>query len=702
MSKTFFSREFTNHRNISSINPAKIEAVFSVIGNMNTDELRNVTTKYQVPLSVTDKDGNNLIHKVVENLSEQYNQHNKLNMIKFLVNNNVNPDAPNKDNITPLHLACLNQYSDIISYLLSPEIKANPNYQDNIGNSPFHYYFNGLLKIYKPQYVNDFIISNKTKKESKEEDNYKDIQKTIWDKIKNEPGIKAIENTIPITFLLNLDLKDEYDKFTKKIGSGTQNYKDGDWKSYKEELTILYGAIEAKMRHEDYWNNFKFDDYPSPDFKVKDECQGKISESIDNILENIHDSESSTIDRENIFNDYYKIRQETIKQVYTIDSSANYFKNINKPELEILDKSISSIDGNYLSDYNSIKTSLAGWNNFVDPSNNNNTWFYTNHVLNQQFQADCCLDGADNYIDLEQKIFIGGARTILFNKKPDDFLENVSELFKNNKEQLLVSKSYKLTDDLKDMSYEHKLIHKYLYTDDFSVDFQFDKELNVLNNIEPIYKDNLKRNRKKQTKFITDFHVTYNFIMNRYCKEHRLQVDIGIQSLLYLAGYINHSTLGDRRLSLTHAIKPLFIKDLSDIANKFSSNDEKTAVLLSLWLYFLLSDKLFNNLYDDLQTIKKLPTPFQNIFKDGTDAGTVAEYCYLLYTKGTIDKPLNDKMTAITGGKMYINKTEWLVYAISKIYGKNKQSPILNHVVDTIFIIRCIEGAKDDEIYKYF
>ena len=160
MSKTFFSREFTNHRNISNIDSARKEAVFSAINSMDTNELRSVATRFQVPLGVTDSDGNNLIHKVVENPSEQYNQHNRLNMIKFLVNNNVNPDAPNKDNITPLHLACLRQYSDIISYFLSPEIKANPIYQDNIGNSPFHYYLNGLVKEYKPQYINDFIISN--------------------------------------------------------------------------------------------------------------------------------------------------------------------------------------------------------------------------------------------------------------------------------------------------------------------------------------------------------------------------------------------------------------------------------------------------------------------------------------------------------------------------------------------------------------
>ena len=118
MSKTFFSREFTNHRNISNIDSARKEAVFSAINSMDTNELRSVATRFQVPLGVTDSDGNNLIHKVVENSSEQYNQHNRLNMIKFLVNNNVNPDAPNKDNITPLHLASVHGRLEIAkSYL---------------------------------------------------------------------------------------------------------------------------------------------------------------------------------------------------------------------------------------------------------------------------------------------------------------------------------------------------------------------------------------------------------------------------------------------------------------------------------------------------------------------------------------------------------------------------------------------------------
>ena len=35
---------------------------------------------------------------------------------------------------------------------------------------------------------------------------------------------------------------------------------------------------------------------------------------------------------------------------------------------------------------------------------NNNIWFYSNNILNEQFQAYGCLDGADNYIDLDKKI----------------------------------------------------------------------------------------------------------------------------------------------------------------------------------------------------------------------------------------------------------------------------------------------------------
>ena len=156
MSKPFLRREFTNHRNIPQIDYSKVNQIFSQINTLDINELRILSTTYQIPYGVIDENGDTLIHKIIEDKTLQKNEMNKLNIIKFLVNNNVNPDLPNKNNITPLHLSCINQYELITEYLLS--IDVNPNYQDNLGNSPFHYYLNGLVVPYKDTSVKDLII----------------------------------------------------------------------------------------------------------------------------------------------------------------------------------------------------------------------------------------------------------------------------------------------------------------------------------------------------------------------------------------------------------------------------------------------------------------------------------------------------------------------------------------------------------------
>ena len=76
-------------------------------------------------------------------------------MIKYLYNENTNPDAPNNNNITPLHLACMKQYINIIKFLI--DIGVDINYQDNFGNTPLHRLFSGNIKIEEKTTVGNLI-----------------------------------------------------------------------------------------------------------------------------------------------------------------------------------------------------------------------------------------------------------------------------------------------------------------------------------------------------------------------------------------------------------------------------------------------------------------------------------------------------------------------------------------------------------------
>jgi hypothetical protein len=79
---------------------------------MDTQLLIQYSLVNNIPLGIQLPNGNNLIHQVLLNNDKLKTEFNKLNVIKFLVQNEVNPDEPNRDNQTPIHIACQKQYKE--------------------------------------------------------------------------------------------------------------------------------------------------------------------------------------------------------------------------------------------------------------------------------------------------------------------------------------------------------------------------------------------------------------------------------------------------------------------------------------------------------------------------------------------------------------------------------------------------------------
>ena len=147
-------------RIIDKLDESKISELFSLSTQMNTFTLKQFSNINKIPLTVSKKDGNNLVHEIVSSDDETKSEDLRLIVIKFLVDEGVSPDSPNSDNNTPLHFACTKQYYKIIKYLL--ENGANTNYKDNVGMTPFHYLLAGDMKLCPPsRQVKDFIPLNK-------------------------------------------------------------------------------------------------------------------------------------------------------------------------------------------------------------------------------------------------------------------------------------------------------------------------------------------------------------------------------------------------------------------------------------------------------------------------------------------------------------------------------------------------------------
>ena len=121
---------------IPEIDKTKIETLFNISNQMDSQQILQYSMIHQVPLYLcNDSKSNNLIHSILQNENKLKNESVRLNIIKYLVNNQVNPDQPNMYNITPLHIACQKQYYIICKYLIE-ECYVNINRQDNNGFTP--------------------------------------------------------------------------------------------------------------------------------------------------------------------------------------------------------------------------------------------------------------------------------------------------------------------------------------------------------------------------------------------------------------------------------------------------------------------------------------------------------------------------------------------------------------------------------------
>jgi hypothetical protein len=163
---------------------------------MDSQEILQFSMIHQIPLYIcNDSNSNNLIHSILQNDTKNKNEAVRLNIIKFLVNNEVNPDQPNKFNQTPLHIACKKQYHNICKYLIE-ECQVNINYKDNIGFTPLHYLLNGNTEIIETSEIKEFIQPKKPN--NFYHDKIKEIKTQIWQEIisNKDPFFNSLRNTI--------------------------------------------------------------------------------------------------------------------------------------------------------------------------------------------------------------------------------------------------------------------------------------------------------------------------------------------------------------------------------------------------------------------------------------------------------------------------------------------------------------------------
>lgn len=220
----------------------KISEMFSLVETMDTNELLIFSSKNRIPLNLLNKKEETLIHIVVKMDDNMITEKSKLNMCRFLIAHNVSTDQPNKDNISPLHIACQLQLETIIKLLL--EYNSDINRQDNIGNTPMHYLLTGIIKNYEIKEIVDIIPP---KKRNNDLDKiYSKIKETmhtfITDNLNKLPILetlkKTFENIVDYDKNIEVTLNDIVTK-QKEILTNTKSSND---------INLIYKIALNKMQ----------------------------------------------------------------------------------------------------------------------------------------------------------------------------------------------------------------------------------------------------------------------------------------------------------------------------------------------------------------------------------------------------------------------------------------------------------------------
>lgn len=381
-----------------SISKEKVDSLFGLMNLMDTQQIKQFSMINNVPLNVDDINGENLIHKAIniENILKK--EFHRLNVIKFLVQNSVNPDKPNKDNQTPLHLACKYQYADIIEYLVSLDVDLN--YKDNFGCSPFHYVLQGQIKLMDPdREIRDFIPAPK-KIDLEKKNKLIEIKKELWNVIKDSPFIASIQNTVGNSIYSDKIIKDKALQIYQQVSkSSTTLTPENYLKLAKESIEILRNSIESTVRSK--WNDF-------PELK-----NIEIHERSTNSLK-IDESNYSHLKEGNIREQIKSSITKNKEEIQKICSDLEEKINKNFVDEENIDEKLKNI---YTHMYN------TNQRNFTEIPTNppTNTSLLikniprelaNNNQIKEENLHPYSYDMADNVIDWNNKSFFGGSREV--------------------------------------------------------------------------------------------------------------------------------------------------------------------------------------------------------------------------------------------------------------------------------------------------
>ncbi len=583
-----------------SVAKEKVDSLFGLMNLMDTQQIKQFSMINNVPLNVDDINGENLIHKAINTENILKKEFHRLNIIKFLVQNGVNPDKPNKDNQTPLHLACKYQYADITEYLVS--LGVNLNYQDNYGAVPFHYALQGSLALMEPSKEIREFISKPKKIDEEKRLVLIEIKKKIWDVVKDSPFITSIKTTVDNSIYSDKKIKDRTVEFyTKATKTSTSVSAENYLKNYKESIEILRNSIDSTVKSK--WNDFP--ELRNIEIHEKDANSFNFADSKFSHLKDIDikDQLKETI---------VKNKDDLKRACSSVEGDANK-KFEDHPENNILKKLANIYSFLIKSNFSSFGTvtvpKTGGGTTDVLVKASEGNFRNSEQILKDNLNPKS-YDMADNYIDWDNLIFFGGSRDVIVTYVWDQlkFIMNLNSIEKKVFYILLNTPSTTALqtqiDSLNTVDISGTIAK--IGMDDYrknvlsvAYKFIFEQDLSVLRTQITDINENKKLIswlQRLDKKDISKASLFYGLLNQSYQKE-RLNVGF-ISPLLNLTSALHYSDKNN--MTLDDALNNSFKKYL--IAEILNNNPEIGTKTINEKIYACINVLLSEKLVSDLQS----------------------------------------------------------------------------------------------------
>lgn len=723
------------YHTIIKFDERKISDLFMRINNMNTHEIKQFSLIEQIPLSITDNEGNNAIHRVLLNTEDRTKtEQQRLAMIQFLCNENVNPDQPNAMNVTPLHIACMKQYATIVDYLLNMNV--NPNYQDNMGSTPFHKFLAGKIRLEETEERKEqgLIVPKQKKIDRDYVDRWTLQRNKIWNLIKTSPYLDAIASTIKDTI-----------KYNNMIGVETI-------KAFQEELYKL-NTKDNGISSIDIMKELKtLRDISIKKFKSDINKRWGNFPSIDNI--SIHQTEANSWPQNNDAPNNLSVVKKANSDVYLQEKMDKNIKELDKALAKVSISEKINVDSVYNELKNYMEKNNIGINyNAISPDDRMTTFY-------EEYKDPNAIDFASDIIDWERHTFVGGSRVVrivnqLAEIQIEQLLTTAAPANATQLQKIVYTMAYGLVDNdigqilgycdanannfnymeppggaargtaLDDLivRYIVAIIEDTVDTDiENYIKIEIDRMANLVNPRDTNYDYLLKlieqRSTSNKISWLYTFTTTYKS-KNRFIQFPAQNTDLVVemnQIFIYLiTAFANNKT--DMLLSIQQVLKPRLIQDII-FQNGFGIRPNQVATSLNIgnfnlgevyctWIYFLFTS---NKNYADIKN---------NIIIRGVRPGNLIDYITNLrngadpenadllnivkYTNNFFNNQINDlnnvRMEWLNISRETFNKLsegEILCCMIIRYYTDMPQKPLLQNVVDTISLIRYRATNTDD------